>query len=343
MATIKDIAKLLGLSVSTVSMALNDSPEIGEKTKEKVREAAKKLNYSKNGIAIDLQRQKTNIALVITDNPTRPFFTDSLQVLQSILSKHNLDVVIITANQQNHTTAERFISERRADAVICLSRFISDDFINTYANNKMKIVVIGGSNKLNKNENVINISLDYNRIGEEITDYLIQSGHKRIAFVKESITSIGSIYRFEGYLRALKRNQIAIDRDIIFDAKGGEYDHGYAITEKIAEKIITKKIDAIFYSDDNLAVGGLHKLLELGIKVPDDVSIVGYNNYLISKIVTPKITTVDLHQQKIMEFAAKALVSILEGTSTREYILNQLQDNKVLSSEIIERDSVKKR
>ncbi|MDU5948957.1 MAG: LacI family DNA-binding transcriptional regulator, partial [Paenibacillus macerans] len=96
MATIKDIAKLLDISVSAVSMALNDSPEIADKTKKKVREAAKQLNYVRNGSAIDLQRKKTNVVLLIADNPTRPYFTDSLEAVQNELKVKNIDLVIIT-------------------------------------------------------------------------------------------------------------------------------------------------------------------------------------------------------------------------------------------------------
>jgi len=161
MPTIKDIAKSLGVSVSTVSMALNDSPEIGQKTKAKIREAAKAMNYIKNGTALDLQRKKTNIVLLITDNPTRPYFTDSLQVIQSELLKHNMDLVIIAATNKHTATAERFISENRADAIICMSKFITDEIVNDYASRNMPIIVMGRTPDLITNPFVVNVALDY--------------------------------------------------------------------------------------------------------------------------------------------------------------------------------------
>ncbi|WP_110932042.1 LacI family DNA-binding transcriptional regulator [Paenibacillus bouchesdurhonensis] len=343
MATIKDIAKLLGISVSAVSMALNDSPEIGDKTKKRVREAAKQLNYVKNGTAIDLQRQKTNIVLFITDNPTRPYFTDSLQVVQNELMMKDIDLVIITANNKHIGTAERFISENRADAVICMSKFIPDDFVNMYANKNMPIFVLGRKSDLIANEFVVNVALDYERVGEDITEYLIQRGHRKIAFVRGSKTSVGTKYRYEGYLRSLKRFGLKVEKNLIFEANGSDYDQGYHTTGKIIEKIISKQIDAIFYATDDLAVGGLQKLLEKGISVPDDVSIVGYNNYPISKMVTPPITTVDLHQQKIMRRVAKALIGMMDGSKTKEDIVKRLQKDAIFHSEIIERGSVKNR
>ncbi|MNJ29972.1 putative HTH-type transcriptional repressor ExuR [compost metagenome] len=102
-------------------------------------------------------------------------------------------------------------------------------------------------------------------------------------------------------------------------------------------------IDAIFYVTDDLAVGGLQKLLEKGISVPDDVSIVGYNNYPISKMVTPSITTVDLHQQKIMHRVAKALIGMMTENKTKADVMKKLQKDTIFYSEIIERNSVKKR
>ncbi|WP_068783458.1 LacI family DNA-binding transcriptional regulator [Paenibacillus phocaensis] len=343
MATIKDIAKLLDISVSAVSMALNDSPEIGEKTKIKVREAAKQLNYIKNGSAIDLQRQKTNIVLLITDNPTRSYFTDSLQVIQQELIAKQIDLVIITANDKHKGTAERFISENRADAVICMSKFISEEFINLYANKNMPVFVLGRAAKLITNEHVINVPLDYKRVGEDITEYLIAKGHRKIAFVRGSRTSIGSNYRYKGYLRTLKRYQFELDKELVFEARGSDYDHGYGITESIVEHIESGRVDGIFYATDDLAVGGLQKLLERGISVPDDVSIVGYNNYPISRMVTPPITTVDLHQQQIMRRVAKSLIAMIEGNKVKADLVQKLQKGAIFHSEIIERSSVKSR
>ncbi|MCM3702152.1 LacI family DNA-binding transcriptional regulator [Paenibacillus macerans] len=343
MATIKDIAKLLDISVSAVSMALNDSPEIGEKTKIKVREAAKQLNYVRNGSAIDLQRKKTNVVLLITDNPTRPYFTDSLTVVQNELMMKNIDLVIITANDKHKGTAERFISENRADAVICMSKFISDEFVNLYANKSMPIFVMGRAPELIANEYAVNVALDYERVGEDITEYLIAKGHRKIAFVKGSKTSVGTSYRYKGYLRTLKRFQLTLDKELIFEARGSDYDHGYGVTEKIIDKIASGQVDAIFYATDDLAVGGLQKLLENGIAVPEDVSIVGYNNYPISRMVTPPITTVDLHQQKIMRRVAKSLIAMVEGSKTKADVVKKLQKDAIFQSEIIERGSVKNR
>ncbi|MEK3870652.1 MULTISPECIES: LacI family DNA-binding transcriptional regulator [unclassified Paenibacillus] len=343
MATIKDIAKLLDISVSAVSMALNDSPEIADKTKKKVREAAKQLNYVRNGSAIDLQRKKTNVVLLIADNPTRPYFTDSLEAVQNELKVKNIDLVIITANDKHKGTAERFISENRADAAICMSKFISDEFVNAYANKSMPIFVMGRTPEFIVNEHVVNVVLDYDRTGEDIVEYLIAKGHRKIAFVRGSKTSIGTNYRYKGYLRTLKRYKLAFDKELTFEARGSDYDHGYGVTEKMIGKIASGQIDAIFYATDDLAVGGLRKLLENGISVPEDVSIVGYNNYPISKIVTPQITTVDLHQKKVMRRVAKSLIAMMDGSKTRADVVKKLQQDAIFQSEIIERGSVKNR
>lgn len=336
MATIKDIAKSLGISVSSVSMALNDSNEISEKTKRKVREKANELNYVKNGSAVDLQRKKTNTILFITDNPTSPYFADAIKVLENEIENSSLDLVIITSNEKTSVNSLRFLQEKRADAVICWSQFVSDAVLNDCASKSMPIFVLGRSNENLDNPFVFNVSLDRSRAGEEMTRYLIQQGHTALAYIHDT-TSVGSNYRKNGFEIIVKENKNV--KGSVIPIAGGDYEDGYAVTQDLLDEIRRGRFDAIFYSNDHMAVGGLHYLLENNVKVPEDISLTGYSNYAISKMIFPKLTTVDLHEKELMQRTAKALLNYLFEKKSNEEIRDDIS-NICLYSEVICRDSV---
>lgn len=341
MATIKDISKALHVSVSTVSMALNDSKEISEKTKLRVRETAVAMNYVRNGSAVNLQRKKTNTILFITDNPTRPYFTDSLRVLQDAVAKEGFDLIIATSSVKNSRSTERLLTERRADAVICWSQFVTMKLIQQCASAEMPIFTMGRADEIEDNPYVFNLNVHQNRAGEEITTYLLHQGMRRIAFVHNENNSAGSDYRKRGYLQALQNFGPEVS-PIVFNIESSDYDAGYTVTEKqLTPKILAHQIDAIFYTNDDVAVGGLHCFLKMNISVPDQVSIVGYNNYPSSKLVLPQITTVSLHEREIMQRTADGLIHLLCQSADPESIRAMLSDI-ALNSEIIERDTVKR-
>lgn len=337
MATIKDIAKILGISVSSVSMALNDSNEISEKTKRKVREKANELNYVKNGSAIDLQRKKTNTVLFVTDNPTSPYFVDAIRFLENEISGTLFDLVIVTSNEKSSTNTLRFLYEKRADAVVCWSQFVDNEVLNECASKNMPIFVLGRDSEKLSNPFVFNVSLDRNRAGEEVTTYLVECGFKSIVYLHD-ITSVGSGYRKEGFMKIISKSKNKV-KGVVMESGGGEYEDGYSATNKILPEIKNGTYDAIFYSNDHLAIGGLHCVIENGLKVPEDISIVGYSNYPVSKMIIPRLTTVDLHEKELMQRTAKALLSYLDEKKTNDQIRSEIS-NVSLRSEIIRRDTV---
>ncbi len=340
MVTIKDIARELGLSVSSVSMALNNSQEIGELTKRKVQEKARELNYIRNGSAVDLQRQRTNTVLFITEDPARPYFADAIKILEEVLNTLNLDLVIITANNYKKRNSLRFLREQRADAVVCWSEFVDYETLNMCASDSMPIFVLGRNTSKLTNPNIYNVSIERSRAGYEITKYLIMLGFKNLVFVHNVQNSIGSNYRRNGFERAVDENTIV--QGTIVNAQGSDYDSGYQATQKLLLPLVkNKQIDCIVYSTDDMAAGGLNCMLQSNIKIPDDVSITGYSNYPISKMLRPKLTTVELHEQEIMRVTAEALKRVVCKQESSEKIKTNLA-KEFISSEIIERESVKR-
>ena len=142
-ASIKDIAKSLGISVSTVSLALNDKPRVSKEMREKVKQKAKELNYVKNGSALDLQRKRTNIILFIVNDASRSFFSAIINQLQTATVNFGYDFIICTTYGDHLNTAKRFMEEQRADAAIIFTGTIPDEMIQSCASEDFPIVVLG--------------------------------------------------------------------------------------------------------------------------------------------------------------------------------------------------------
>lgn len=330
MASIKDIAKELKLAVSTVSMALNDHPNINIDTKKLVMETAKKMNYVKNGIAVDLQRKKTNTILLVVEDASRAYFSKFIEGFQKYISEYEYDLLISTTYKGNMKTALRYISESRVDGAVVFTKSISDDFLKRYESPSLPIVAVG--RKISA-ENLYSIYGEGETGAKLLTEYLIEQGHKRIAFMKASGTTIGSSSRYKGFKEVLKKAGL-LDEHIFIDAKESTFIAGYNTTKELIKE--HANIDAIFYANDDIAYGGMEALKEQGIKIPEDISIVGSNDLPLSQYVKPSLTTT-LGNQVIM--ASKAVDILMKALKKEKIEKKTIR----MESEIVIRESVKRR
>lgn len=330
MASIKDIAKELKLAVSTVSMALNDHPKINSETKKIVIETAKKMNYVKNGIAVDLQRKKTNTILLVVEDASRDYFSRFIEGFQKYIAEYEYDLLISTTYQGNMKTALRFISESRVDGAVVFTKTISDEFLNRYASKSLPIVVVG---RKISGENLYSVYGDSIKGAKMITEYLIEQGHERIVFMKGSGTTIGSSSRYKGFKEVLEKVGL-LDKHVFIDAKESTFGAGYDTTKKLIKE--NSDIDAIFYANDDIAFGGMQALEDEGVRVPEDISIAGSNDLPIAKYTKPSLTTT-FGNQKLMAFEA---VSMLMRALKKETIENSIVR---IDTDIVIRESVKRR
>lgn len=343
MASIKDIAKALNLSISTVSLALNNKPRVSKETRELVLAKAKELKYVKNGIAADLKRQRTNLILFIIHDASRSYFTNIINQLQKATSYFGYDFLICTTYDQHIGTAERFIKEHRADAIIIYTSTIPDTLIQDNARNDFPIVVLG---QKVYGDNIL--CYGYKDPDETLntTDYLIETGHQRIAFVKGSKVSLGTSRTFKKYQASLKKAHLAFDESIIFDADGSSYQNGYDIARKIHQE--NPPLDAIQFSTDEVAIGAMMYFKEHGIKIPDDLSIVGRNNIPEASFIYPSLTTSGSTNEAypFYESLIHYLVMLIEKNEEDDVVALQLKeylDHYQNQTELILRESVKKR
>lgn len=288
MTSIKDIAKELNLAVSTVSMALNDNDRISKETRRLVHEKAREMKYVRNGAAVDLQKQKTNLILFVLNDASRSFFSYVIKSLQQATAELGYDFLISTTYGGHRNTAERFIKERRADAVIVYTKTISDELLSEYASADFPIFVLG--RKVTTDNPYVRCHL-VSEIKPLITcEYLIGKGHRRIGFVTGFAESFGTVLSLQGFRLSMKQHDLPVDESLIFDAGGSQAEDGYNITEK---QILNRldDMDALIFSNDDIAVGAMRCFNDHNIVIPDRISVIGRHNIPASATTVPPLTT----------------------------------------------------
>ncbi|SEN41927.1 transcriptional regulator, LacI family [Flavobacterium sp. CF108] len=336
-ATLKQIAKELGVSVSTVSKALNDSPEISEQTKVKIKEYAKLKNYKPNVIGLNLKNRKTKTIGVIIPNILNSFFAKVFSGIEKVADKKGYNVITCISNES---------LEKEVHTLEMLSNGTIDGFILSVSEEAQKL------QDYNHFSAIINDGTPivmFDRIADEVecdkvvvddfdsalnsTQHLINLGCKNIALISSvDNLSVGKL-RADGYLKALKDNNIPVNEKIILRTDSED-----DMKAKI-DAIFDHKIDAIFALDENDSVAALRVSLKKGYKVPEDISIIGFaDGILASRRLSPSLTTVSQHGIEIGEVAAKKLIERLEEPEgeTSDY------ETIIIKTKLKERESTRK-
>lgn len=329
MATIKDVAKLAGVAVSTASYALNDSDKVSETTRSKVLEAARELNYQKNGLASDLKKAKTNTIALILSDLSGPYYSELIQGVQNGCSANNYGLIACSAVGGSESTAVKFLREKRVDGAIILAHNISDEVILNAAREGFPLVVL---DRELDHDNVHSVLVDNVHGGYLATEHLIKQGHKHITFVSGPNKSHDNQMRFEGYLQALEDYKISYKP--IWKVPGNfTRESGYRATKTLIAQ--SNLPQAIFYANDEMAIGGMEAFGEKGIKVPDEISIIGYDDIEIAEYVKPKLSTIRQPKYETGSLAVQLIFQLLRGEEA-DHLYK-------LDTELIIRDSIEKR
>lgn len=336
-ATLKQIAKELGVSVSTVSKALNDSPEISEQTKVKIKEYAKLKNYKPNVIGLNLKNRKTKTIGVIIPNILNSFFAKVFSGIEKVADKKGYNVITCISNES---------LEKEIHTLEMLSNGTIDGFILSVSEEAQKLQDYSHFSAIINDGTPI---VMFDRIADEVecdkvvvddfdsalnsTQHLINLGCKNIALISSvDNLSVGKL-RADGYLKALKDNNIPVNEKIILRTDSED-----DMKAKI-DSVFDHKIDAIFALDENDSVAALRVSLKKGFRVPEDISIIGFaDGILASRRLSPSLTTISQHGIEIGEVAAKQLIKRLEEKEdeTSDY------ETIVIKTKLKERESTRK-
>lgn len=334
-ATLKQIAKELNVSVSTVSKALNDSPEISEQTKAKIKEYAKLKNYKPNVIGLNLKNRKTKTIGVIIPNILNSFFAKVFSGIEKVADEKGYNVIMCISNES---------LEKEAHTLEMLSNGTIDGFILSVSEEAQK------QNNYDHFKEIINDGTPivmFDRIAEGIdcdkvvvddfdsaldsTQRLIDLGCKNIALLSSvDNLSVGKL-RFEGYLKALEKNKIPVNSNLIVRTDSEE-----DMKVQMEEVFANNTIDGIFALEENDSVAALRMGLKKGYKIPEELCIIGFaDGILASRRLSPSLTTVSQHGIEIGEEAAKLLIKRLEDDSEEE----PTYETKVIKTVLKERET----
>ena len=336
-ATLKQIAKELNVSVSTVSKALNDSPEISELTKVKIKEYAKLKNYKPNVIGLNLKNRKTKTIGVIIPNILNSFFAKVFSGIEKVADEKGYNVIMCVSNEslkkEMHTL--EMLSNGTIDGFIVS---VSEEAQKKHQYDHFSAIINDGTpivmfDRIAEDIDCDKVIVDDFDSALDSTQHLINLGCKNIALLSSiDNLSVGKL-RAEGYLKALEVNKIAIKNDIILRTDSED-----DLNEKIENFNDDNTIDGIFALDETDSVAALKFGLKKGYKIPEELSIIGFaDGILASRRLSPRLTTVSQHGIEIGEVAAKLLIDRLE--SKEEHIP---YETKVIKTKLKERESTRK-
>jgi len=306
---IQEVAKEAGVSPSTVSRALNGFPGISEKTRERIVEIARKLNYRPNYRGQILTTQNTkNIGLLITDI-TNPFFPELVMGAEEYASKSGYTVLLgnTSESEEKETNYLDFFSRGPVDGIIISASRVSNEHIIMLAEEGLPIVVI---NRILEHPKISYVSTDMEKGGYLATMHLLRLGHSKIAFINGPKHSEVSQRRLEGYKKALKEVGVDYNPDLIsFNVPVSESGYKEAIKLLCTGEAPT----AIFTYNDVMAFGVIKAAKELGIKIPEELSVVGFDDIFFSSFTDPPLTTIKQFKEELGRMAVELLFKLMGG------------------------------
>lgn len=331
--TIYDIAKALNISPATVSRGLKDHPAIGKDTKRKILEAARKMRYQQNTFASNLRKKHTNTIGVIIPRLNSYFMATVIAGMEKIANKAGYNLIISQSQEsaEKEIASVRTMFNSRVDGLLVSLAYDTTglEHFNILFEKRIPLIFF---DRVFDHPDCTKIVIDNYKAGYDATKHLIDEGCKRIVHIGGNFNCNVYSDRFKGYRQALAENGIGFDPSLIFinnlsDQAGKETAHHILKMKNLP--------DGIFTVNDTSAVACLRELKKAGVKVPEEIAVVGFNNDPISSVIEPNLTTIHYSGQEMGEIAASTLINALNkvpGANTDAHTL-------VLKHDLIIRDS----
>jgi len=333
--TIKDIARELGISPSTVSRALKDHPDISTATKKAVNELAQKLNYQPNIVALSLRSKKTNTLGVVIPEVVHFFFSTVINGIESVAHQAGYSVILAQSRESAKVEAgslKTMFNSRVDGILLSISRETTDvEHIEWIMKRGMPLVFFDRKYDM---PSVSSVTVDDYAGAKKAVKHLIDQGNKKIMHIKGPSHLLITVDRYRGYADALKEAGIPEDTNLLFSCETGEIGEA---CEEIKKRLPKEQPEAIFASTDPLAIGAIKGIKEMGLSVPNDIAVAGFSNWQNGEFMQPTLTTVDQPGFEMGQEAAKLLISQIEQKMKDK--LDPVPVSKVLDTKLIVRES----
>lgn len=336
--TLSKIAATLGLSVATVSKALKDYPDISFATKKKVKELAEKLNYTPNSYAQSLRNQESKIIGLIIPEIVHHFFANIILGVVKAAEKEGYLVITLQSDEKYEVEKKQIelLLNKNVDGILIslADNTVDHKHVKHIKDSGVPVVLY---DKISKLINCHKIVIDDEKAAFDATKHLFESGCKKVAHIRGPLKPQTTIDRFKGYKRALKYFNIEFDNNLVFETKNLSFKDGKEIADDIYRN--HKDIDGVFAMTDLLATGALVRLQELGLSIPEDISIIGFSNWFLTKITTPRLSTVNQPGYEMGEAAFKMLLEEIDDHKNNRDVIYETVE---IPTKVIIRDSTLK-
>lgn len=325
--TIKDIAKLCGVGVSTVSRAINNHPDINPETKQMIMDVIQLHGYVPNNSARNLKRSDAKCIAVLVKGLNNPFFTNMIKTIEYDIKKKKYSMVLhhVEFDEDEADVALELVKEKRLKGLIFLGgHFRRSEQKLAMLNVPFILSTVNCDPVSIEESKYSNISVDDEVEMLRAVEYLIECGHKKIALISANRgdESIGQL-RLAGYRKALESHNIPFDKELVFpmkdDVEAYTMENGYAVTKEML--LSGKEFTAICAISDSLAIGAIRALHDAGKRVPEDYSVMGFDGIELGKYITPSLSTMEQPVYTIAKETTKLLFDVIAGKKEHEHIV----------------------
>lgn len=331
-STIKDVAKKANVSIATVSRILNDLPGYSPKTKQKVLDAIEELGYQPNAVARGLINKKTQTIGVLFPDVSSMLSSEILRGIENIAHELGHSVIVCHTDSSGKRTKKylQLLNEKRVDGILYVSEVMTKEYDEIMKKMGIPVVLISSES--------LEFQLPYVKVNDRsavfsATQHMIQQGHEKLGMIsgpKED--RIAGYPRAQGFLEALQHYGLRASEEQILYTNGFTYEDGFNSLEPILSRF--PDLTAIVATSDDVAVGVISAAYKLGIKIPDQLSVIGYDNIKIAQMIIPPLTTVAQPLYEMGQTGAEMLFHSIDTGKTVE--------SRIMPHRIIERESVKK-
>lgn len=318
LTTIYDIARVANVSKSTVSRVLNNQSNISDESRQRVLDAIKELDYQPSKLARALTTSGFDAILVLFSRPSKtttgnPYFSEMLNIITEHAERENFDVIIQTAKNTDEYEKKCIekIENKMVKGLIFLSSPTNEGFLTKLDKYKIPIVIIG--NVTGKYRHVYSVDTNNNMDSFSLCQYLIQYGHRHIACLHAPLNYHVSLDRVSGYKKAMTASGLPVNEQLIIDC-GFTMEEAYIATKKILTSSI--KPTAIFATDAIKAMGIYRAIKELNLRIPEDISVIGYNDEHIEPLLHPLMNGITIPIKKLGESGVNIMFEHIFGRST---------------------------
>jgi len=329
MVTIQEVAKSAKVSVATVSRYLNNPAIVAAKTRKRVEQSIRELNYEPSVLGRNLRKSESKLLIVLIPGISNPFYTEIIDGIEDTAIEVGYNILLCQTDSSPDREGAYFnlVKNQLAAGIISMDPTVDRQTINEIASEYPLVQC----SEYDENGVISYVSIDNEAAAYEGVKYLIESGHTEIGMINSVEKFLYARERKRGYIKAMKEAGLDVREDWIYTAQNLEFESGRSVMQKVLNKNYLPS--AFFSVSDILAIGMMNEAVNQGLGVPEDISFIGFDNIVFSKMSNPRLTTIAQPMYEMGERAARMLIDKIDGIEVESVFLDH---------EIVVRESTKK-